>query len=69
MKIEKGVDVPSERKRLSYPYAQMDVGDSFFIKDVALQTICNANYRYGSKHGVKFTARKQDGGIRVWRID
>ena len=36
MKIEKGVEVPSERKRLSYPYAQMDVGDSFFIKDVAL---------------------------------
>jgi hypothetical protein len=46
----------------------MDVGDSFFVSDGKLPTINNANYRASKALGWEFSARKQDGGIRVWRI-
>ena len=69
MKIEKSVPMPEDRKRMNLPYDQMDVGDSFLVKDVDMQTICSSNYRAGKRRNVKFIARKVDEGIRVWRLD
>lgn len=69
MEIEKSVPMPPERKRMNLPYDQMEIGDSFLVKDVPMQTICSANYRYGKRRNVRFMARVVEGGIRVWRVD
>ena len=66
--IEKDVPLTIKIRRYTYPYKDMDVGDSFFVADGKLPTINNANYRASKVLGWKFSARKQDGGIRVWRI-
>ena len=67
IEIEKNQPMPSARVRNSYPFKEMDVGDSFHIEGVNLQVVLNANYRAGKQLGMKFIARKDDKGIRVWR--
>jgi len=65
--IESNVPLPEEKKRNSYPYKQMDVGDSFFIGGAKINIVCNNNYRIGKHTGMKFTARREGDGVRVWR--
>jgi hypothetical protein len=65
--VEKGIPLPAERKR--YPYASMDVGDSFIVYGGKMQVVCNANYRAFKKLGFKFIARCEPEGVRVWRIN
>ena len=65
--IESNVPLPRERKRNVYPYKQMDIGDSFFIDDIAINIVCNNIYRVGKHTGMKFTARREGNGVRVWR--
>ena len=67
--IEKNIPIPSDRKRNSYPYKQMDVGESFFVPDIRIQVVCNNNYRANKITGMKFTARREGNGVRVWRIE
>jgi hypothetical protein len=45
----------------------MDIGDSFFIDDAKINIVCNNNYRVGKMTGMKFTARREGNGVRVWR--
>ena len=66
LQIEKDVPIVMS-KRMTYPYKEMDVGDSFFVPNGKMQTLSNANWRVGKKLGVKFTARQVEGGVRVWR--
>ena len=63
--VQKDVPVPEARKR--YPYKEMDIGDSFFVDGGGIQNVCNQNYRMGKKLGMSFIARKEEGGVRVWR--
>ena len=63
--VQKGVPMPVDRKR--YPYAEMDIGDSFFVHGGGIQNVCNQNYRVGKKLGMTFIARKEGDGVRVWR--
>lgn len=67
--LEKGIDIPEKQKDAKYPYEQLELGDSFFIAEGELSRLCNANYREWRRSGKKFTARKIDGGVRVWRIE
>ena len=64
--LDKDVPLPEARKR--YPYREMEVGDSFFVEGGGIQNICNQNYRTGKKLGKSFIARKEEGGVRVWRV-
>ena len=64
--LDKDVPLPESRKR--YQYKDMEVGDSFFVEGGGIQNICNQNYRTGKKLGRSFIARKEDGGVRVWRV-
>ena len=66
LKVEKGVSPPGRISR--YPYAVLEVTDSFVIPDLSMQVVCNLNYRWGQKLGKKFVCRKVDDGIRVWRV-
>ena len=64
--LDKDVPLPEARKR--YPYREMEIGDSFFVEGGGIQNICNQNYRTGKKLGRSFIARKEDNGVRVWRV-
>lgn len=68
LEIEKNLPLPKERLRNSYPFNQMDIGDSFLVPEGKMQVVLNANYRASKQLGMKFIARKDTGGIRVWRI-
>ena len=65
LNIEKGIEAPDRRV---YPYAEMEVNDSFLVTDAKMQTVCNANYRAYKRLGWKFICRKEGEGIRVWRV-
>jgi hypothetical protein len=82
--IEKGIPVPptiSVSNR--YPYADMDVGDSFFVPDTTLTAhgkplkfsgLASMTSRKGTEmtealgKTYKFISRTVEGGFRVWRV-
>jgi hypothetical protein len=68
IQVDKDIPVPTRRSRTLYPYEEMEVGDSFFLEDMPLQQVCNSNLRAAKRSGKKFSARTEDGGVRVWRI-
>ena len=67
VEINKDVPLPPPRRR--YPYGEMEVGESFLIAQGNLQVVCNANYRAGKRLGRRFIARREEGGVRVWRTN
>jgi hypothetical protein len=67
--VEVNKDVPLPIPKRRYPYRVMDIGESFLVQDGKLQIVCNANYRAGKKLGRKFIARREEGGVRVWRTN
>lgn len=68
-KIERGIPVPSARGALiKYPWAEMEVGDSLFFPAGNHPSVSAISGQWATRHGRKFTTRKVDGGVRVWRI-
>ena len=80
IEIEKNVPMPLSRVSL-YPFAQMNVGDSFAIpltgrlmpngRDRVVNTLAASAVRYAKKAtGKKFTIRtiKDEGVARCWRV-
>jgi len=67
--IDKQIPPPLSKKRNSYPYRSMEVGESFFVDGVGIRLMCNNNYRIGKLTGMKFVARREGNGVRVWRIE
>jgi hypothetical protein len=65
--IDRTVPMPDSRVVRKYPHGEMEIGDSFFIKEVGLQVVLNANWRAGKRLQKKFIARKDGEGVRVWR--
>ena len=65
MNIEKNIPIPAK-----FPFAGMQVGDSFAISPNAKRTTMSvAAMRYGRKHGMKFTVRQMpDKSFRCWRV-
>jgi hypothetical protein len=74
MQIEKDVPMPTSKGRgrpPKYPFGKMEIGDSFFVNFTGDASRCNevvAAYQYGRQNNKAFSARKEDGGIRIWRI-
>lgn len=66
--VEVNRDVPLPPPRRRYPYGEMEVGESFIVLDGNLQVVCNANYRAGKRLFRKFIARREERGVRVWRV-
>lgn len=65
--IEKNVPLPSKNKK--YPFINMEVGDSVLITDWSLfHGAANAAHMVGARNGRKFTSRKTQEGLRIWRI-
>lgn len=84
-KIEKNIPQPAPRKSIvkgRYPFAEMSVGDSFFIpieKGDTIRGMSNrvsvAAFTYGKLHKKKFSQRQHKNektgepeGLRVWRL-
>jgi len=67
--VEVNKDVPLPEPKRRYPYKVMEVGESFLVAGGRLQVVCNANYRAGKKLARKFIARREEGGVRVWRVN
>ena len=74
--IEKGIAIDDVAKHPKYPFAQMEVGDSFIYSTIynryASVKVSNAAHNWCEKQPEpkpKFSTRKtKDGQIRVWRI-
>ena len=73
IKVETGIPMPETTDRVAkYPWSKMAPGDSFLVsckpgdnKSGAVRSAANV---YGTRHQMKFSIRKVDGGVRVWRI-
>lgn len=74
--IEKGVPIPksgrgaNQRGRSKYPFAQMDVGDSFPAKKhySTLKASARLFVRAGGGKGRAYIVRRTGDGCRVWRV-
>lgn len=51
-----------------YPWAEMEVGDSFLVKNVRQQHMGQLASAAGARLGRKFSTRTVENGVRVWRI-
>jgi len=69
IQIEKGIPIlPGNEGKIHW--TEMSIGDSFLVETTMSQYgyIRSNAYHAGARYGMKFTCRKTDGGIRVWRI-
>lgn len=67
--IEKNIEVPDSTDYEKYPFSQMEIGDSFKIKNdkKKLSRLRGLSFYYAKKNNVKFTTRKDGDGYRIWR--
>lgn len=67
--IEKGVPVIGAARNRVYPFAQMEVGDSFAAPLAKRATISTSAWAFGRIRGLKFiTSKVSDTECRCWRI-
>ncbi|MBB4039134.1 hypothetical protein GGR34_000769 [Microvirga flocculans] len=69
IKIEKGIPIPNAHRERRYPWGDMEVGDSIFIPNTTSERIAPTAHDYGRRHKRKFSVRKVEGGVRVWRVE
>lgn len=75
VKLEQGVEIPPIRyaKQPLYPYAQMQVGDSFALPADAdgkvERSLRASSYRHGRLKGGKFVVRVVEDKVRVWKVE
>lgn len=71
VKIDTNVPIPPEvvpKKRiLKYPFAELNLGESFFIPDLPYKRMTPLARYWSRKLNRQFIVRKVDGGVRVWR--
>ncbi len=79
-KIEKEISIPPKyrkAKEIFFPLDEMEVGDSFLVvngmetptgRDARVALIQYAS-AYSKRTNKKFTTRKTDNGIRIWRFE
>jgi len=70
-KIEKGIPIPRRTgsgRKPKYPWAEMKKGDSFFVMRQTINRLGSCMVRAGKRLGMKFSARTEKGGVRIWRV-
>lgn len=76
MKLEKNIPLPETRgRRPTYPFAEMEVGDSFEVEIIGREPLqrarnraFNAARQHGLLHGKKFAVRTFADSARIWRV-
>ncbi len=72
-KIDKDVPMPPHKRENIYPWADMEVADSFYvpIDDQGIDKLQNAMISISKyqqrKRGTKYATRREGEGVRVWR--
>lgn len=70
--IEKGIPAPEATRRgrpAKYPFGEMEIWDCYKVTDPEqFKRAATAAFRYGSRHGLKFSTRTTEEGLRIWRI-
>ena len=69
IEIQSDVPMPKLPAHAKYPWVKMQVGDSFFVPGQTSQNFGGTLDNARKSTGRKFTVRKVDGGIRVWRLE
>ena len=71
IEIDKKVPMSDNRvgRKGKYPFAEMEVGDSFFVEDVKSSAIRNLASTTGQRLGKRFSVRISGDGYRVWRTE
>jgi hypothetical protein len=79
IEIESGIPIPAKKgsrlkRRGTYPFVELEVGQSFFVPDKPgktnrqqLMAINSAGHHITKKTGHRFICRTVEGGIRIWR--
>jgi hypothetical protein len=67
--IESDVPIQSRTKQCKYPFAKLEVGDSFFVPGIKMSVLSSAASGARKRTGFKFTTRTVDGGVRTWRTE
>lgn len=72
MKIESGLSATDLNARISWPFRNMKIGDSFFCEHPSMKVSVRA-WNHGNKHRKKFIVKtvteKGIRGTRCWRIE
>lgn len=71
IKIDKDIPPPplGRAPATRYPFADLEVGDSFFIPGATPQSISGStSWARNKLTPRKFTVRTVEGGTRVWRV-
>jgi len=69
MKIETDVPVPMSTRSRKYPFLDMQVGESIWFDEQVNGRAYRSALSTGTRHNLKFVARKEDSGIRIWRSE
>jgi len=71
IKIESGIPIEATYatgRKSKYPWREMEVGDSFFIDGMPIKHASTRAWEAGRRAGRKFICRRQDNGVRIWRV-
>ena len=63
-----GVGLGNKGRPEKWPWAQMEVGDSFLESNSTQQKMSTNCWNAGRRLKAKFRTSKVDGGVRVWRV-
>lgn len=74
-KIEKNIPIATKQlpPRAKYPFAKLEIGDSFLVKPSDRKTYVNLyqaiqRCKRQSPPPLKFITRRTENGIRCWRV-
>tara|TARA_R110000764_G_scaffold22994_1_gene56697 strand:- start:107 stop:319 length:213 start_codon:yes stop_codon:yes gene_type:complete len=70
MNIQKNVPMPTSKRSRKYPFLDMAVGDSvFFDGEEVNGKAYRAAMSTGTRHDLRFVARRENNGLRIWRAE
>ena len=70
MNIQKNVPMPTSKRSRKYPFLDMAVGDSvFFDGEEVNGKAYRAAMSTGTRDDLRFVARRENNGLRIWRAE
>lgn len=71
MRVDKNIPIPpiNIKRGSKYPWEEMGVGDSMLFVGMRVNGVCPQATKAGRRLGWKFTVRKVENGVRVWRVE
>ena len=70
---ETDIPIPNDYRNpgqppVKHPWDQLLIGWSFFVPGKTAEALSGSRTAATKRTGFKFTARRQNGGVRFWRI-